>query len=247
LILGNAGFFWSTYLPGWLTGLALCQIHGYYEHARGTTSHYGRLYNVLFFNDGYHFEHHTRPQVHWTRLPLCPRSEARSSRWPACLRWLELAGLESLERIVLRSPWLQRLVLAQHQRAFQRLFPHFQHARHVLVVGGGMFPRTALILHRLLPSARLTILDCDAKHLAIAQRWLPDGVELRHGFFYGDWPDDVDLLVIPLAFRGNRERLYRTSSAQRGTLLVHEWLWRHRKKSVVISRLLLKRLVAVTP
>src|ERR1041385_5265580 len=53
-------FFLTVYLPGWLIGLALCQLQGHFEHARGTTSHYGRLYNLLFFNDGYHVEHHAR-------------------------------------------------------------------------------------------------------------------------------------------------------------------------------------------
>jgi hypothetical protein len=33
-------------------GLGLCQLHGYFEHARGTTSHYGRLYNTLFSTTG---------------------------------------------------------------------------------------------------------------------------------------------------------------------------------------------------
>ena len=85
-------FFWTTYLPGWLIGLVLCQLHGYYEHARGTTSHYGKLYNVLFFNDGYHAEHHVRPAEHWTRLHLHSHRPLTTSRWPAFLRWLELVS-----------------------------------------------------------------------------------------------------------------------------------------------------------
>ena len=47
-------WFLTAYLPGWAIGLGLCQLQGYYEHARGTRSHYGRLSNVLFFNDGLH-------------------------------------------------------------------------------------------------------------------------------------------------------------------------------------------------
>ena len=54
---------------GYLVGLGLCHMQGYFEHARGTTSHYGQLYNLIFFNDGYHVEHHRRPSEHWTRLP----------------------------------------------------------------------------------------------------------------------------------------------------------------------------------
>src|SRR6266540_736841 len=51
------GFFLAAYLPGLLGGLLIGWLHGHYEHAGGTTSHYGRLYNFLFLNDGYHLEH----------------------------------------------------------------------------------------------------------------------------------------------------------------------------------------------
>src|SRR5688500_629025 len=57
------------WVPGWLGGLLLCWLQGYYEHVRGTVSHYGSLYNFAFFNDGYHVEHHARPGVHWSALP----------------------------------------------------------------------------------------------------------------------------------------------------------------------------------
>jgi Fatty acid desaturase len=120
-------FFWTTYLPGWLLGLALCQLQGYYEHTRGTTSHYGWVYNFLLFNDGYHVEHHARPQVHWRSLPCQPQRDARSSRWPACLRWLELVDLEHLEKLVLRSALLQQWVLGAHERAVRKLLPEFKH------------------------------------------------------------------------------------------------------------------------
>ena len=33
-----------------------------------SVSCYGRLYNIIWFNNGYHQEHHYRPGVHWTRL-----------------------------------------------------------------------------------------------------------------------------------------------------------------------------------
>ena len=31
-------------------------------------SSYHRLYNWVWFNNGYHAEHHYRPRVHWTRM-----------------------------------------------------------------------------------------------------------------------------------------------------------------------------------
>ena len=106
-------FFATVYIPGYALGLALCFLQGHFEHARGTTSHYGWLYNWCFFNDGYHAEHHLRPGEHWTRLPHQPHVRAHVSRWPPVLRWLDAFSLESLERIVLRcrgcsGSWLRR-------------------------------------------------------------------------------------------------------------------------------------------
>src|SRR5262249_15053195 len=42
-------FFLGVYLPGYCAGLGLCALHGYYEHAPGTVSHYGAVYNLFFF------------------------------------------------------------------------------------------------------------------------------------------------------------------------------------------------------
>src|SRR5206468_1668972 len=81
-------FFFTVYLPGYLAGLGLCYLQGHYEHVRGTTSHYGSLYNLTFFNDGYHVEHHERPGEHWRYLPRQVRYGAPASPWPPVLRWL---------------------------------------------------------------------------------------------------------------------------------------------------------------
>jgi fatty acid desaturase len=65
------------YLPAVAVAFTLVNIQNYYRHygARpesryaNSVSHYGRLYNRLTFNDGYHQEHHLRPTTHWRRMP----------------------------------------------------------------------------------------------------------------------------------------------------------------------------------
>jgi hypothetical protein len=232
-------FFASVYLPGYLAGLSLCFLQGHFEHAGGTTSHYGWLYNWLFFNDGYHVEHHRRPGVHWTRLPLEVR-DGRSSHWPPVLRWLDSLTLEYLERIALRSPRLQRYVLACHERAFRALLPAIPGARRITIVGGGLFPRTALILEKLRPEAYLTIVDAKRDHLTVAQSFLSGQVALREQFFDPRTDDGGDLVVIPLSFIGNRQEVYGNPPAQ--AALVHDWMWNRRGSGVRVSWLLLKRL-----
>ena len=169
IVLVDAAFFATVYLPAYLVGLGLCHIHGHFEHAHGTTSHYGRLYNLLFFNDGYHVEHHLRSSAHWTRLPRHIRPDATRSRWPPIVRWLDFISLESLERIVLRSSTLQRYVIASHERAFRALLRKLPDVRRVTIIGGGLFPRTALVLRKIWPAAPLTIVDASARNIEIAR------------------------------------------------------------------------------
>ena len=247
LALLAPSFLLSIYLPGWLCGLGMCAVQGHYEHAGGTTSHYGRLYNLLCFNDGYHAEHHARPGVHWTQLPGRTVADARTSRWPPLLRWLELANLNQLERLVLRSALLQRIVLRAHRRAFIRLRPHIPAVDRIAIVGGGLFPRSALILRDLFPAARIVIIEREGNHLETARHHLGPDVE----FEWRQYPslDELagrvtyDLLVIPLAFDGDRDAIYRRPPAH---VLVHDWIWRPRGLSCVVSAGLLKRLNLVT-
>ncbi len=232
-------FYLFAYLPGWLAGLCLCAIHGHYEHARGTISHHGALYNFLFLNDGYHAEHHAHPGEHWTKLPAHASADARRSPWPAILRWLDAFSLDGLERLVLRSPRLQRFVVDRHERAFRRLIADMP-IRSVLIVGGGLFPRTLLVLRRLLPDAELTLLDADADNLETASRFLDGGVRRIHAWYAPEHAAGYDLVVFPLAFRGDRAELYRQPPAP--LVVVHDWAWRRRGQGVMVSPLLLKRL-----
>ncbi len=233
-------FFFKVYLPGYLAGLGLCYLQGYFEHARGATSHYGLLYNLSFFNDGYHVEHHLRPGEHWTRLPEHLIPDTGKSRWPAVLRWLEVVNLELLERLVLRSKALQNFVLKKHERAFRALLPRLPEVRRVKIIGGGVFPRTALILQKLMPGVRITIIDASAENLETAKTFLNGNVELVHHFYEAAEPESADLLIIPLAFVGNRDAVYKRPPAR--AVLVHDWIWAKCAEGVPVSLLLLKRL-----
>lgn len=70
-------FFAFFVLPVFYWGWFLVYLANYYEHFGGTpenryansTSHYGRLYNFLCCNEGYHQEHHLRPNIHWRQRP----------------------------------------------------------------------------------------------------------------------------------------------------------------------------------
>jgi len=73
LIDAKAVFF---FLPFFYLGHCLSSLNGYYEHLGGNpdvpmawgVSSYNRLYNWLWFGNGYHAEHHFRPRTHWTQL-----------------------------------------------------------------------------------------------------------------------------------------------------------------------------------
>jgi fatty acid desaturase len=233
-------FFLGAYLPGYAIGLGLCWLHGHYEHVYGTVSHHGWLYNFLFFNDGYHVEHHAAPGLHWARLPERTQPETPASRWPAVLRWLDDLSLDGLERCVLHCAALQRFVLACHERAFRRLLPPLPPAPRVAIVGGGLFPRTLLVLQRLLPDARFRVIDRSAANLATAQHFLSSEIHCVCSTYEPSLVQDCEMVVFPLAYVGNREAIYRQPPAP--AVLVHDWLWRSRGISTIVSALLLKRL-----
>ncbi len=64
------------FLPFFYLGHCFSYLNGYFRHyganpdkpiAWGVSS-YGKIYNWIFFYNGYHAEHHFRPKVHWTKM-----------------------------------------------------------------------------------------------------------------------------------------------------------------------------------
>ena len=76
-LLGIANWrFIVFFLPFWYFGHCLSYVNGYYMHYGANpdmpiawgVSTYGRIYNWLWFNNGFHAEHHFRPKIHWTKM-----------------------------------------------------------------------------------------------------------------------------------------------------------------------------------
>ncbi len=265
LLYAAPPFLLLVYLPAWGLGLALCSLQGHYEHlgAPAGVSHRGRLHNLLWFNDGFHAEHHRWPRMHWAQLPAHPLRDAACNPHPPVLRWLGAARphlLCALERLALRSPTLQRLLILAHARAFRSVLDG-RTPRHVLVVGGGLFPRSLLVLRQVLPGAAITVMDTSAEHLATArahllERGVPlDCVTFRQGRYEPDrapwsdpaqgaeWTQGVELVVLPLALEGDRAAAFEAGPVPR---LLHAWLWEPAgSATAVVSRLLLKRVSLV--
>ena len=86
----NYKFFFLVWVPlDFLDGLVasyteFCTHYGAPADSRGrdAVSSYGRFFNLVWLNLGYHQEHHFRPGTHWSRLPevreaLPPENERR--------------------------------------------------------------------------------------------------------------------------------------------------------------------------
>jgi fatty acid desaturase len=85
------------FLPVWYLGQVAAYAENYLEHNHAipgssktdSVSCYGALYNLVWFNNGYHQEHHFRPQVHWLdiklvkaeMLPETERRVVRGAHW----------------------------------------------------------------------------------------------------------------------------------------------------------------------
>ncbi len=76
ILLWETKCFFCFLLPIWYGGQVFALAENWLEHHHATpgnrltdsVSCYGRLYNLIWFNNGYHQEHHFRPTVHWTKI-----------------------------------------------------------------------------------------------------------------------------------------------------------------------------------
>ncbi len=186
-------------------------------------------------------------------------SVVRASRRPSVVRWhkrvvtransLQARSLERLERLALWSNTVQRFMIDRHERAFRTLLPLLRDRplHRVGIIGGGLFPRTAVVLGRLLPESRLVVVDASARNIDLARGYLERHyggsahIEFVEGRFHPARHQDFDLIVIPLGFLGDCDALYREPGGP--SVVVHDWLWRARGQAgAVVSYLLLKRL-----
>jgi len=85
----SPSFFVQVYIPTWYLGYAAAYAENYFEHygaqpgnrLTDSVSSYSGWYNWIWFNNGYHQEHHWRPQVHWTQVPhLTPKLPGADAR-----------------------------------------------------------------------------------------------------------------------------------------------------------------------
>ncbi len=258
-----------VYFPGFLLGLGLCQIQGYFEHhlhgmtVPQGTSYYNPAYNFLFFNDGYHVEHHLMPNTHWSqhRRRIFNTGQNFNGAYPPILAWLDTLHLVlnklqaycliHLENKIFRFPKLQYYVIASHKRAVAILMHRYQvpAPSKICVVGGGGFPRTVLFLRELYPMAQITVVDKSLVNLNIAKKFLE---AQNHSLTYIQFCNGIstsirlthfDLVSIPLGFSGHKSSLLASPGTHSNTVyLMHDWIWRMGERSARVSWWLFKRI-----
>lgn len=99
-------WFLVIYVPLYFLGWFLAHVENYFEHfnatnprddAANSVSYYNALYNRFMFNEGYHQEHHLRPQRHWTERPAVhtefreelTRARTYAAKYPPLLGFLD--------------------------------------------------------------------------------------------------------------------------------------------------------------
>jgi fatty acid desaturase len=104
----SPSFVFLCYLPTWYLGQVGAYLENYFEHYGATpgnrktdsVSCYNRFYNLIWFNNGYHQEHHYRPQVHWSEIAsvtteLCSEPNRKIVNYAHWFNWPILEALPS--------------------------------------------------------------------------------------------------------------------------------------------------------
>ncbi len=126
LFLLDWRYFLCFYLPSYYAGWVLIYAHTYVLHYgaqpgnyyANSVSSYHRLYNLIFFNNGYHQEHHWDPKAHWTQmkevhaeiLPQMVANRTRILRGPHITAFLEDWLTRRTERRAARSRLAKRVL-----------------------------------------------------------------------------------------------------------------------------------------
>ncbi len=88
------------YIPIWYLGQVLAYAENYFEHfdaipgnrLTDSVSCYDPIYNFLWFNNGYHQEHHLKPTIHWSEIPqverlMLPRDARKTVNYCHMTNW----------------------------------------------------------------------------------------------------------------------------------------------------------------
>jgi fatty acid desaturase len=105
LYAGAAALDWRFVLflaPFYYLGQSMSFLIAWFEHAGANpddpiatgVSTYGRIYNGLFLNNGYHAEHHHQPKAHWTAMKALRAStrEAQAAAGVRVIAWAHPLG-----------------------------------------------------------------------------------------------------------------------------------------------------------
>ncbi|MEW5976255.1 MAG: hypothetical protein AB1898_10670 [Acidobacteriota bacterium] len=84
------------------------------------------------------------------------------------------------------------------------------------------------------------VIDARIENIQTARTLIGESIECICEWYDPSRHTGFDVVVIPLSLTGNREALYRQPSAP--AIFFHDWIWRRRGRSAVISFFLLKRL-----
>jgi fatty acid desaturase len=89
-------------LPFYYLGHCLSSLNGWYEHWQANpdlpiawgVSSYSWLYNFVWFNNGYHAEHHYRPKHHWTKMKELHQeiAEKQKAAGVHVIQWSHMLG-----------------------------------------------------------------------------------------------------------------------------------------------------------